>query len=72
MLDIGCGWGTLAKFASMNYGAKVTGLEIAENQTAWGNDALRKVGPVITGQQHECKPVLSKNIGMTEKRATEK
>jgi cyclopropane fatty-acyl-phospholipid synthase-like methyltransferase len=72
MLDIGCGWGTLAKFASMNYGAKDTGLTVAENQTAWGNDALCKVGPVITGQQHECKPVLSKNIEITEKRATEK
>lgn len=44
MLDIGCGWGTFAKFASLNYGAKVTGLTIAENQTAWGNDALRKAG----------------------------
>ncbi|GFF94235.1 hydroxymycolate synthase MmaA4 [Aspergillus lentulus] len=44
MLDIGCGWGTLAKFASLNYGAKVTGLTIAENQTTWGNDALRKAG----------------------------
>lgn len=41
MLDIGCGWGTLARFASLNYGAKVTGVTIAENQTAWGNDALR-------------------------------
>lgn len=44
MLDIGCGWGTLAKFASLNYGAKVTGLTIARNQTAWGNDALQKAG----------------------------
>ncbi|KAL5336144.1 S-adenosyl-L-methionine-dependent methyltransferase [Aspergillus crustosus] len=44
MLDIGCGWGTLARFASLNYGAKVTGLTIAEHQTAWGNDALRKAG----------------------------
>ncbi|KAK6065031.1 cyclopropane-fatty-acyl-phospholipid synthase [Seiridium cupressi] len=44
MLDIGCGWGTLAKFASLNYGAKVTGCTIAENQTAWGNDALRNAG----------------------------
>ncbi|KAJ5226028.1 hypothetical protein N7468_007253 [Penicillium chermesinum] len=42
MLDIGCGWGTLARFASLNYGAKVTGVTIAENQTAWANDALRK------------------------------
>ncbi|KAJ6008820.1 hypothetical protein N7522_003836 [Penicillium canescens] len=49
MLDIGCGWGTLAKFASLNYRAKVTGLTIAENQTAWGNDALQKAG--ISDQQ---------------------
>ncbi|CAG7942569.1 unnamed protein product [Penicillium nalgiovense] len=44
MLDIGCGWGTLAKFASLNYGAKVTGLTIARHQTAWGNDALQRAG----------------------------
>jgi cyclopropane-fatty-acyl-phospholipid synthase len=49
MLDIGCGWGTLARFASLNYGAKVTGLTIAENQTAWGNDALRQAG--VTEEQ---------------------
>lgn len=44
MLDIGCGWGTLAKFASVNYGAKVTGVTIAENQTAWARDGLLKAG----------------------------
>lgn len=44
MLDIGSGWGTLAKFASLNYGAKVTGVTIAENGAAWGNDILRKAG----------------------------
>ncbi|KAI8629513.1 S-adenosyl-L-methionine-dependent methyltransferase [Xylariaceae sp. FL1651] len=44
MLDIGCGWGTLAKFASLNYGAKVTGVTIAPNGAAWGNDALRNAG----------------------------
>uniref|UniRef100_A0A8H7K6E0 sphingolipid C(9)-methyltransferase n=1 Tax=Bionectria ochroleuca TaxID=29856 RepID=A0A8H7K6E0_BIOOC len=44
LLDIGCGWGTLAKFASVNYGAKATGLTIAEHQAAWGNDVLRKAG----------------------------
>lgn len=42
MLDIGCGWGTLARYASVNYGARVTGVTIAENQTEWGNDALRQ------------------------------
>ncbi|KAH8881363.1 S-adenosyl-L-methionine-dependent methyltransferase [Thozetella sp. PMI_491] len=44
LLDIGCGWGTLVRFASLNYGAKATGVTIARHQTAWGNDALRKAG----------------------------
>ncbi|KAF2156857.1 S-adenosyl-L-methionine-dependent methyltransferase [Myriangium duriaei CBS 260.36] len=44
LLDIGCGWGTLAKFASANYGAKATGITLGRNQTAWGNNGLRKVG----------------------------
>jgi cyclopropane fatty-acyl-phospholipid synthase-like methyltransferase len=44
MLDIGCGWGTLAKFASVNYGAQATGVTLGRNQTAWGNTGLRKAG----------------------------
>ena len=42
LLDIGCGWGTLAKYASVNYGAHVTGVTLGRNQTAWGNNGLRK------------------------------
>jgi cyclopropane fatty-acyl-phospholipid synthase-like methyltransferase len=44
LLDIGCGWGTLAKFASVNYGARATGITLGRNQTAWGNTGLRKAG----------------------------
>jgi sphingolipid C9-methyltransferase len=44
MLDIGCGWGTLTKYASVNRGAHVTGITLGRNQTAWGNNGLRKVG----------------------------
>jgi cyclopropane fatty-acyl-phospholipid synthase-like methyltransferase len=44
MLDIGCGWGTLSKFASVNYGANVTGITLGRNQTAWGNGGLRRAG----------------------------
>jgi cyclopropane fatty-acyl-phospholipid synthase-like methyltransferase len=44
MLDIGCGWGTLAKHASVHYGAKVTGITLGRNQTAWGNGGLRRAG----------------------------
>ena len=49
LLDIGCGWGTLAKFASLNYGAKVTGVTIAEQGHAYATDALRTAG--ITEEQ---------------------
>ncbi|KAL9618374.1 MAG: hypothetical protein Q9160_006882 [Pyrenula sp. 1 TL-2023] len=44
MLDIGCGWGTLTRFASRNYGAHATGVTLGRNQTAWGNNGLRKAG----------------------------
>lgn len=32
MLDIGCGWGTLARYASVNHGAHVTGVTLGRNQ----------------------------------------
>ncbi|KAF2259191.1 S-adenosyl-L-methionine-dependent methyltransferase [Lojkania enalia] len=44
MLDIGCGWGTLARYASVHYGANVTGITLGKNQTKWGNDGLRRDG----------------------------
>ena len=44
LLDIGCGWGTLAKYASVNYDAHATGVTLGRNQTAWGNNGLRKAG----------------------------
>ena len=44
LLDIGCGWGTLAKYASVNYGARATGVTLGRNQTAWGNNGLIKAG----------------------------
>ncbi|KAF5698757.1 cyclopropane-fatty-acyl-phospholipid synthase [Fusarium mundagurra] len=52
LLDIGCGWGTLAKFASVNYGAKVTGITLGRNQTKWGNETLRRAG--VSDSQIHC------------------
>lgn len=37
LLDIGCGWGTLARHAAKYYGAKSTGITIAQKQTEFGN-----------------------------------
>ncbi|KOS14282.1 sphingolipid c9-methyltransferase [Malassezia pachydermatis] len=44
VLDIGCGWGTLATFAAKNYGADVTGVTLAQNQAEFGNERLAKNG----------------------------
>ena len=44
MLDIGCGWGTLALHAAKNFGAQTTGITIAEKQTAFGNARIAKAG----------------------------
>jgi cyclopropane fatty-acyl-phospholipid synthase-like methyltransferase len=44
VLDIGCGWGTLARYASVKYGAHVTGVTLGRNQTAWGNAGLQADG----------------------------
>jgi sphingolipid C9-methyltransferase len=54
LLDIGCGWGTFAKFASINYGAKVTGITLGRNQTAWGNETLRRAGVPESQSQVFC------------------
>lgn len=37
MLDIGCGLGALARFASVSYGARVAGITLGQNPTASGN-----------------------------------
>lgn len=34
VLDIGCGWGSFARFAAERYGAEVVGVTVAENQVA--------------------------------------
>lgn len=44
LLDIGCGWGTLAAFAAKNYGCKVTGVTLGKNQTKFGNDRIAANG----------------------------
>jgi len=36
VLDIGCGWGSFAKFAAEKYGAKVVGITVSKNQVELG------------------------------------
>ena len=44
MLDIGCGWGTLAMHAAKHFGVHSTGITISKNQTAYGNARIAKAG----------------------------
>lgn len=41
-LDIGCGWGTLARHAAKNYGVDATGVTLSRNQTEYGNERIRR------------------------------
>lgn len=37
ILDVGCGWGSFAKFAAEKYGARVTGITVSKEQVELGN-----------------------------------
>lgn len=41
VLDIGCGWGSFARFAAERYGASVTGVTISREQAALARDNCR-------------------------------
>ncbi len=44
LLDIGSGWGGLGIFAARNFGARVTGITLAEEQVGFANDWARREG----------------------------
>jgi len=44
LLDVGCGWGTLAAFAAKNYDCDVTGITLGKNQTKFGNERIKAAG----------------------------
>ncbi|CCO36060.1 putative fatty acid methyltransferase [Rhizoctonia solani AG-1 IB] len=44
LLDIGCGWGTLAAYAAKNYSCDVTGVTLAKKQAAFGNQRIKDNG----------------------------
>ncbi len=42
LLDVGCGWGTLVRNTARDFGTDSTGVTIAERQTEFGNDRIKK------------------------------
>lgn len=41
VLDIGCGWGSFAKFAAKKYGAEVVGITVSKEQVKLGNELCK-------------------------------
>ncbi|MCU0223926.1 MAG: cyclopropane-fatty-acyl-phospholipid synthase family protein [Acidobacteria bacterium] len=44
LLEIGCGWGSTALTAAREYGVRVTGLTVSEEQRAWALARVREAG----------------------------
>ncbi|MBN9417543.1 MAG: DUF1365 family protein [Candidatus Eremiobacteraeota bacterium] len=44
LLEIGCGWGSLAIRAVQRFGCRVTGITLSEQQLAWGRQAVAEAG----------------------------
>ena len=41
VLDIGCGWGSMARFAAERFGCEVVGITISRKQYEWAQESLR-------------------------------
>ncbi len=44
VLEIGCGWGALAEAATVEFGAKITGVTLSSEQLAWAQERLAAKG----------------------------
>jgi len=44
LLDIGCGWGGLAIWATTHYGVKVHGITLSQKQLSYGAERVRSLG----------------------------
>ncbi|CAN5705506.1 class I SAM-dependent methyltransferase [soil metagenome] len=48
LLDIGCGWGGLVRYAARNYGVEAVGITLSESQAVWGRERIKAEG--LSGQ----------------------
>jgi cyclopropane-fatty-acyl-phospholipid synthase len=44
VLEIGCGWGGFAEFAAREYGVRITGITISDEQFAYARERVAKAG----------------------------
>jgi cyclopropane-fatty-acyl-phospholipid synthase len=44
LLDVGCGWGGMVRFAAREYGVQVLGVTLAREQASWAQHAIEEQG----------------------------
>ncbi len=44
LLDIGCGWGGLVRYAASNYGVEALGVTLSKNQKAYADEQIERAG----------------------------
>jgi cyclopropane-fatty-acyl-phospholipid synthase len=52
VLDIGCGWGSFAKYIAENYGVEVVGITLSENQAAYAKKVCKGLSVEIRVQDY--------------------
>jgi cyclopropane-fatty-acyl-phospholipid synthase len=44
LLDVGCGWGGMVRFAAKHYGVKALGVTLSKEQAYWAGEAIERDG----------------------------
>jgi cyclopropane-fatty-acyl-phospholipid synthase len=52
LLDIGCGWGSLAKYAASNFGVEVIGITVSEPQKEYAQEACKGLPVTILTEDY--------------------
>lgn len=53
VLEIGCGWGYLARHVARRHGVEVTAISLSDSQLAWAREAQAKNGPASVDFRHQ-------------------
>jgi cyclopropane-fatty-acyl-phospholipid synthase len=74
LLDVGCGWGSMARHAAREYGVHALGVTLSREQAAWGKEAIdrERLGDLAEVRHLDYRDVLESDfdaissIGLTE------
>lgn len=44
LLDVGCGWGAMVRFAAKHYGVRALGVTLSKEQASWAQESIERQG----------------------------